>query len=59
MNLSRAIKIYRIYKCVCTYKMIYRIDKDLCELMLPDRGYRSRVVNDGDRLEVIAIASGG
>lgn len=26
---------------------------------LPDRGYRSRVVNDGDRLEVIAIASGG
>lgn len=26
---------------------------------LPDRGYRSRGVNDGDRLEVIAIASGG
>jgi hypothetical protein len=26
---------------------------------LPERGYRSRVVNDGDRLEVIAIASGG
>lgn len=26
---------------------------------LPDRGYRSRVLGDGDRLEVVAIASGG
>ena len=26
---------------------------------LPDRGYRSTMVSDGDRLEVIAIASGG
>jgi len=26
---------------------------------LPDRSYRSRALTDGDRLEVIAIASGG
>lgn len=26
---------------------------------LPSRGFRSRPLNDGDRLEVVAIASGG
>lgn len=31
----------------------------LNETKLPDRGYRSRTLSDGDQLEVVAIASGG
>jgi len=31
----------------------------LNEEKLPDRGYRSRALNEGDQLEVVAIASGG
>lgn len=31
----------------------------LNEEKLPDRGYRSRALNEGDQLELVAIASGG